>query len=649
MARERMGRRTPRERPDTLIGVRRGRALEPVDRRVGGSFEIVAGDAADGSLVRAEVLRQTRWGPVPVRILEDLGPAEGLRAASRMALALHAIPTAIPPAAEAEAVRARGVRPGGGREDLRDLALVTIDGEDARDFDDAVFAEPTLTGHRLVVAIADVAHYVRAGSALDAMARERGNSVYFPDLVVPMLPEALSNHWCSLRPDEARFCLFVEMTIDAGGRKTGHRFGRGIMKSHARLTYEAAQRLAVAGADARVGALFAAWRALDRAREQRGALDLDLPEREALMAEDGGVLEVRHRERLDSHRVIEAFMVLANVAAAEELTARRAPCVFRIHAPPSPEKLDTLRGVLKSFAIALPAGNRLQPRDLDRALHRAASLPESPLIHETMLRSLSRAEYAVENIGHFGLALAAYAHFTSPIRRYADLLVHRALIAALGLGQDGEAAGAAWDEIASHITLTERRAALAERDAMDRLLAAYLSQSVGAVFAARISGVTRAGIFVTLATNGASGLIPVSTLPHDHYRLDEATQSLVGQRGRRRLRLADRLDVVLVQAVPLTGSLTFMLAAPASERLRAAASATDHNAPEPAPEGPGAARHGVGKPRFGKSRFGKSRAAKLRAGTLDDGKLDDGKLGDGKLGDGKPPAGRPGGRRRRPS
>ncbi len=449
-----------------------------------------------------------------------------------------------------------------GREDLRELPLVTIDGEDARDFDDAVFAEPTATGHRLVVAIADVAHYVRAGGALDAMARERGNSVYFPDLVIPMLPEALSNHWCSLKPGESRGCLFVEMTIDAAGGKSGHRFGRGIMRSHARLTYESAQRLAIAGTDAHVSALFAAWRALDLARERRGALDLDLPERQALMAEDGGVLEVRHRERLDSHRVIEAFMVLANVAAAEELTQRRAPCVFRIHAPPAPEKLDTLRGVLKSFGMSLPAGNRLHPRDLDGALRRAASLPEAPLIHETVLRSLSRAEYAVENIGHFGLALAAYAHFTSPIRRYADLLVHRALIAVLGLGGDGEAAGAGWDAVAQHITLAERRAALAERDAMDRLLAAYLSQQIGHVFPARISGVTRAGIFVTLETNGASGLIPVSTLPQDYYRLDEATQSLVGRHSRRRFRLADRLDVTLAQAVPLTGSLTFAIPGP---------------------------------------------------------------------------------------
>ncbi len=545
-----------------LIGVRRGQSLEPVDRRAAGSYEITAGHAAEGHLVRAEILpqpgSQRRWGPMPVRILDDLGPADGPRAASRMALALHAIPTVIPEAAEAEAARARAVRPAG-REDLRALALVTIDGEDARDFDDAVFAEPTPSGHRLVVAIADVAHYVRAGGALDAMARERGNSVYFPDLVVPMLPEALSNHWCSLKPEENRGCLFVEMTIDAAGTKTAHRFGRGIMRSHARLTYEGAQRLAIAGTDPRVNALFAAWRALELARERRGALDLDLPERQALMAEDGGVLEVRHRERLDSHRVIEAFMVLANVAAAEELTSRRAPCVFRVHAPPTPEKLDTLRGVLKGFGMSLPAGNRLHPRDLDRALRRAASLPEAPLIHETVLRSLSRAEYAVENIGHFGLALPAYAHFTSPIRRYADLLVHRALIASLGLGTDGEAAGAGWDAIAQHITQAERRAALAERDAMDRLLAAYLSQRVGFVFPARISGVTRAGIFVTLESNGASGLIPVSTLPQDYYRLDEATQSLVGRHGGRRFRLADRLDVMLAQAIPLTGTLTFAI------------------------------------------------------------------------------------------
>ncbi len=575
--------------------------MEPIDRRIAGSFEITAGDAQEGALVRAEILPQTGWGPIPVRILEDLGPAEGPRAAARMALALHTVPTEIPAAAEAEAKRARAVR-ASGREDLRDIPLVTIDGEDARDFDDAVFAEATSTGHRLIVAIADVAHYVRPGSALDAMARERGNSVYFPDLVVPMLPEALSNHWCSLKPDEPRGCLFVEMTIDADGNKTGHRFGRGIMQSHARLTYEGAQRMAIAGDDPRVAALFAAWRALERAREKRGALDFDLPEREALMAEEGGVLEIRHRERLDSHRVIEAFMVLANVAAAGELTQRRAPCVFRVHAPPSPEKLDALRDVLKGFGISIPPGNRLHPRDLDRALRRTDTLPEAPLIHESVLRSLSRAEYALENIGHFGLSLAAYAHFTSPIRRYADLLVHRALIATLGFGTDGAADGTGWEETASHITQTERRAALAERDAMDRLLAAYLSQSVGSVFQARISGVTRAGIFVTLETNGASGLIPVSTLPHDYYRLDEATQSLVGQRTRRRFRLADRLDVILAQAIPITGTLTFAIAGSAgsSSASAAGAAAARTKTPEPnhrdehnpGPKGPARSRHG---------------------------------------------------------
>lgn len=544
--------------PTVLVGICRGSTVEPIERRVAGSFTIAAGTASPGALVRAEILPRRGWGPTPVRILDDLGPAHGPRAASRMALALQAIPAEVPEAALAEAARGRAVR-AAGREDLRDLPLVTIDGEDARDFDDAVFAEPTPSGHRLVIAIADVAHYVPAGSALDAMARERGNSVYFPDLVVPMLPEALSNGWCSLKPDEPRGCLFVEIGIDAEGNATSHRFGRGIMRSHARLTYEAAQALADAGTDPRVGALFAAWRTLERATRRRGALDLDLPEREARLAPDGSVLDIRPRPRLDSHRVIEAFMVAANVCAAETLIARRGPCVFRVHAPPSPEKLDALRALLKTFGMSLPAGNRLRPGDLDGALRRAKDLPEAPLIHEQALRSLSRAEYATDNIGHFGLALAAYAHFTSPIRRYADLLVHRALIAALGFGHDGEAEGAAWETVAEHITATERRAALAERDAMDRLLASFLSQRVGDVFPARISGVTRAGIFVTLETNGASGLIPVSTLPHDHYRLDEPTQSLVGRHTRRRFRLADRLDARLVQATPLTGSLTFAL------------------------------------------------------------------------------------------
>ena len=319
------------------------------------------------------------------------------------------------------------------------MPLVTIDGEDARDFDDAVFAEADGAGFRLVVAIADVAHYVRPGSPLDRAAWERGNSCYFPDRVVPMLPEALSNGWCSLRPDEERGCLFVEMNIDAAGKKTAHRFGRGLMRSAARLTYEQVQAAHEADDDLGlpIPPLYAAFRLLLAQRNARGTLDLDLPERKVVLDDQGHVAAVAPRPRLDSHRLIEEFMVLANVCAAEELERLHQPCVYRVHAPPSDEKLDDLRTFLRGFDISLPPGNQLHPRDLDRVLKQVAGTEDAPIINDVVLRSQMQASYSPDNIGHFGLALARYAHFTSPIRRYADLAVHRALIRGLHLGDGG--------------------------------------------------------------------------------------------------------------------------------------------------------------------------------------------------------------------
>ncbi len=466
------------------------------------------GDAEAGEIVAASPLPAHRLGLRPARVVERLGRMGDARSISLLVIHTHDIPTEFPPEAAGEADRARRATLRG-RTDLRETPLVTIDGEDARDFDDAVFAEPVGDGFRLLVAIADVAHYVRPGSALDASARLRGNSCYFPDRVVPMLPEALSNGWCSLRSHEERGCLFVEMVIDRAGRKQSHRFGRGLMKSAARLTYEAVQAAHDAGSDLGlpVAPLYAAFRALLAARQARGTLDLDLPERRVVLDAAGHVASVAPRPRLDSHRLIEEFMVLANVCAAEELERLGQPCVYRIHAPPSDEKLDTLRAFLKQFGISLPPGGSVQPRDLDRVLHKVAGTEQAALVNETVLRSQSQAAYSPDNIGHFGLALARYAHFTSPIRRYADLLVHRALIRGLRLGvgglEPGEAGGLA--AAATHITATERRAALAERDATDRYLAAYMAGQVGHTFPARVSGVARFGMFVTDLASGASG------------------------------------------------------------------------------------------------------------------------------------------------
>jgi ribonuclease R len=450
-----------------------------------------------------------------------------------------------------------------GREDLRAESLVTIDGEDARDFDDAVFAEPDGNGFRLIVAIADVAWYVRPGSALDRAARARGNSVYFPDRVVPMLPEALSNGWCSLLPKEDRGCLFVEMRIDKTGRKLSHRFGRGLMRSAARLTYEQVQHAIDANAGLIVDPrpLYAAFRALLGARIARGTLDLDLPERKVALSPTGEVVSVTPRPRLDSHRLIEEFMVLANVAAAEELERLAQPTVYRVHAPPTDEKLAALRGFLNGIGISLPPGNQIHPRDLDQVLRKAAGTPEALLVNEVMLRSQSQAAYSPDNIGHFGLALTRYAHFTSPIRRYADLLVHRGLITGLRLGPGGLGNGEAalLPDTAAHITATERRAALAERDAVDRYLAAFMADKIGERFTARISGVTRFGLFVTVPGSGATGIVPMSALPDDYWHHDEMEQTLTGSRTRQVFRLAQDVDVRLAEANPVTGGLVFQI------------------------------------------------------------------------------------------
>ena len=556
--------------PGRVLGVfhalASGGRIQPTDRRQKADWQVAPGDtedAADGEIVLGVPLPSRSYGLKSARVTERLGSMGDARSVSLVCIHTHDIPTEFPPGVVEQAEAAQAV-PLGAREDLRSLPLVTIDGEDARDFDDAVWAEADGDGHRLIVAIADVAHYVPPGSPLDRSAWERGNSVYFPDRVVPMLPEALSNGWCSLRPGEERGCLFVEMRVDASGRKTAHRFGRGLMSSAARLTYEQVQEARDRGDDLGLPlpALYAAFQALLAARQARGTLDLDLPERKVSLDADGKVAAIVPRPRLDSHRLIEEFMVLANVAAAEALEKLKLSCMYRVHAPPSDEKMEALRSFLHGMSVALPPQGQVTPRDLDGVLKQVAGTDAAPLVNEVMLRSQSQAQYSPDNIGHFGLSLPRYAHFTSPIRRYADLCVHRALIRGLGAGPDGltEAESAKFEDTAEHITATERRAALAERDAIDRYLAAYMADKTGAEFAARISGVTRFGLFVTLSETGASGLLPLSALPDDFWAHDEATKSLTGRRTRMSFHLAQVLDVRLVEASPVTGGLIFGLA-----------------------------------------------------------------------------------------
>jgi ribonuclease R len=548
--------------------------VTPTDRKLRQDFQIAVrdrGDAKPGDVVWIEAT----GGALArrARVLERIGSMDEARTISLIAIAQNGIPVDFPEPALEQARKAEAA-PLGNRLDLREVPLVTIDGEDARDFDDAVWAEPdgdpaNAGGWHLLVAIADVAWYVRPGDPLDRAARLRGNSVYFPDRVVPMLPEELSNGWCSLVPREDRPALAAEMWIDAQGHLKGHRFHRAMIRSAARLTYTRVQAALDGRPDEGTGPLLdpvlrplqGAFRALLAAREERGALDIDLPERQVTLGADGHIAEIRPRQRLDSHKLIEEFMIAANVAAAETLERRRMPCMYRVHDQPDQTRLEALREFLGSLGIGLAPGPRVRPAELNRILKRVEGMPYQRLVNETVLRSQSQAVYAPDNIGHFGLALTRYAHFTSPIRRYSDLLVHRALIEGLGLGAGGLQADAAADFVAAgeHISACERRAVAAERGALDRYMAAFMADRVGAEFDATISGVARFGLFVSLADTGADGLIPIRSLGADFFEHDERLHALRGRRSGLAFHLGDRLRVRLREADIATGSLQFEL------------------------------------------------------------------------------------------
>ncbi|TCS62505.1 ribonuclease R [Varunaivibrio sulfuroxidans] len=558
-------------KPDESGG---GGRLLPTNKRVKHEFIVSSDHAADarpGDLVRAEILPGRPLGLRRARVVERLSPT-GPQAISLIAIHEYDIPHVFSIEAVTQAEKAKAA-PLGKREDLRKAPIITIDGADARDFDDGVFAEPDPDpanpgGWKLIVAIADVAWYVRPGDALDRDAYGRGNSVYFPDRVVPMLPEALSNGWCSLRPDGDRPCLCAHMTIDADGALKKHHFTRALIRSHARTTYEQVQG-AMDGAPDETTApllegvirpLYGAYRALWTAREKRGVLDLDLPERKVVLDDAGNVARIENRVRLDSHKLIEEFMILANVAAAQTLEKSGLPCMYRIHDEPSREKLDALRQFLDGVNIPLAKGQVIRSTQFNAILERARDTPYAQMVNDVVLRSQAQAEYSPDNIGHFGLALARYSHFTSPIRRYSDLLVHRALIRALKLGDGGlEDAPKDFADIGVHLSQTERRAAGAERGAVDRFTALFLADRVGSTFSGRINGVTRFGLFVTLDDSGADGLVPIRTLPDDYYVHDETHHRLKGRKNGIEYRLGQKVEVVLVEADPVTGGMVMRL------------------------------------------------------------------------------------------
>ena len=527
---------------------RGGGRLVPIDKKmVGrGEMQIAPGDegtAEDGDLVAADMLRGGRFGLAAAKVREKLGSLGSEQAVSLIALHAHGIPHTFRPETLAEADKARPATMAG-REDWRDIALVTIDPVDAKDHDDAVHAAPDSDpdnrgGHILLVAIADVAAYVRPGSALDREALERGNSVYFPDRVVPMLPERISNDLCSLRPHEDRPALAVRMKIAADGHKLGHTFHRIMMRSAAKLAYTQAQTAIDGNPDETTGPLLEpvlrplwnAYASLAVARDRRGPLALDLPERKILLKSDGSVDRVIVPPRLDAHRLIEEFMILANVAAAETLEAQKQPLIHRVHAEPTLEKLQALAEFLATIGIKFAKGQVVKPAQFNGILERVESTAHEHLVNEVVLRTQAQAEYKAENYGHFGLCLRRYAHFTSPIRRYADLIVHRALIRGSKLGPDGLADSDDLPEIAERISQAERRAMAAERETVDRLIAAHLADHVGATFEGRISGVTRAGLFVKLAETGADGFVPAALLGREFYHFDDK-----GPRARRQPR-----------------------------------------------------------------------------------------------------------------
>jgi ribonuclease R len=556
---------------------RGGGFVDPVSRRTKTSYEIGPKDtlgAKEGDLVFAEPAGGRGYGPKRGRVTEVVGSVTEERNLSLIALAEHDIPLEFPGAVmrEAEAI---SFEPSEHHEDLTRLPLVTIDPATARDHDDAVHAEKLEDGgFRLTVAIADVSYFVRPGSAIDKEAEKRGNSVYLPDRVVPMLPERLSNDLCSLREGEERLALCCEIEIGGRGGKKKHRFFRAKIKNHQNLAYERAQAIEDGEAEGLpvVKTLFEAYRALVAARERRQPLDLDMAERRIIMGEDGGIEGVERKDRMDAHRLIEEFMVLANVCAAETLEEHRRTAIYRVHEPPDPERLAALREYLTGLGYSLPKADDIRSKNLNGVLRMARQRDEMDIIALSVLRSQSQAVYSTENVGHFGLSLKRYAHFTSPIRRYADLTVHRGLVRALGLGAgpEREEDELRLDGIAEDISKTERAAVQAERDTQARMLAAFLEEQVGAVFTARISGVTRVGLFVTLDETGADGFVPMRTLGWEYFDFDEKKNRVVGQETGGTFSLGMPVKVRLVEVTPMQGGLRFdMLTKPALPKAKA--------------------------------------------------------------------------------
>ena len=560
-----------------LLGVvrhrRQGMSFVPFNRELQAiRFEFVAHhpDLRDGRVVEAKPGRRPSRGPTPVTLAHVVGDSvAGMESA--IAIHNHGLPTEFPEdvLGEAAALPAKlkddEVEE---REDLRDIPIVTIDGEDAKDFDDAVWAEKDDDGFHIIVAIADVAHYIWEGSHLDREALDRGNSTYFPDRVIPMLPERLSNDLCSLRPKVDRPVLAVHLWINSKGNLVKHRFSRAVIHSTARLTYTRVQKALDGQPDGEItplmsttiAPLYEAFQCLLKARKYRGAIDLDIPEKYIEMDEKGHVTGIRARERLAAHQLIEEFMILANVAAAQALGSKSAPCLYRIHPSPEKTKLDTLKLALATQGIKFttPAAD-VRSKDYAKLVEKIRHHDASPFLMQSILQSQQQAKYDPQNVGHFGLALGQYAHFTSPIRRYSDLVVHRSLIATLklpGQGALGKSAGRL-KKMADGINTTERRSQKAEWEARDRMTAEFYNKFVGDIFEGLITSVQPFGVFLSIDDGAVEGLLPMRLMKDDFYRFDEKKQMLIGQKRKKKIALGNRIKVKLIAADGVDGRLTF--------------------------------------------------------------------------------------------
>ena len=559
--------------------------LSPVEKKERRELSISdLKDAEPGDLVLCEV--SGRPPRMTARVDAVLGDPFAPRSFSLIAIHKHGLRHEFRQEAIDEAHRVSQL-PLGEREDLTHLAIVAIDPADARDHDDAIWAEPDGEGGwNAIVAIADVSFYVRPGSALDKEARSRGNSVYFPDRVVPMLPEELSADICSLKAGKARAAMACHLKIAKDGTLESWKFTRAKICVAANIAYEDAQAAMDLASEVRIEVssptcsmpqiegpvpnalvetaltpLWACWRALLKARDKREPLELDLPERQVVLDEKGRITSVAPRERLDAHRLVEDFMIAANVAAARALEAKNAPVMYRVHEPPSREKLVSLKDYLDTFDIPFTLGQVVRPATFNRIIGQVGDAEYRPEIMEQLLRTQMQARYAPERLGHFGLSLATYAHFTSPIRRYADLLVHRALVSAYKLGEGGlpPEDAARFEEIGEQISRLERRAMEAERETLDRYVAAFLADQVGQLVDCRITGVQPFGFFATVEELGGDGLVLASTLGQEYFRYDEKSQQLVGEQSGETYRQGQKLKLRIVEANPVSGGLRFEL------------------------------------------------------------------------------------------